>query len=67
MNSDFRSLGVTTLAFTGVVTFWRGFWTVLDDFVGESLSGHILCAFLGLGIVLWLRISGAQMAKIWPD
>lgn len=50
-----------------VIIFWRGVWSLLDYFMGDSLLGDICCIVVGLSIVLWIRLSGVKVAPtFWP-
>ena len=60
-------MGYTLCAVTGVIIFWRGVWSLLDYFMGDSLFGDVCCIFAGLIIVLWIRLSGIKVAtSLWP-
>jgi hypothetical protein len=60
-------VGYTLCAVTGVIIFWRGVWSLLDYFMGDSLFGDVCCIFAGLIIVLWIRLSGIKVAtSLWP-
>eukprot|EP00877_Chromochloris_zofingiensis_P007724 jgi/Chrzof1/3204/Cz12g15220.t1 len=67
LEADLKTVGVTLTAVTGVIIFWRGVWSLLDSIVGDSVFGDICCIFVGLIIVLWIRLSGVKVAStFWP-
>ncbi|KAI8473658.1 MAG: hypothetical protein J3K34DRAFT_518776 [Monoraphidium minutum] len=67
LEADIVSVFLTLTAVTGVIIFWRGVWSLLDHFMGDSVLGDICCIIVGLTIVLWIRLSGAKVAtSFWP-
>lgn len=66
LEADLQTVGVTLVAILGVITFWRGAWSLLDHFIGDSVFGDICCTIVGLTIVLWIRLSGLRIASFWP-
>lgn len=66
LEADVQTVGVTLTAILGVIIFWRGVWSLLDHFLGDSIFGDISCAVVGLAIVLYIRLSGAKLASFWP-
>ena len=67
LEADIASVFLTLAAVTGVIIFWRGVWSLLDYFLGDSLLGDLCCIIVGLTIVLWIRLSGAKVAtSFWP-
>ena len=52
---------------TGVITWWRGVWALLDHYIGDSVFGHIMCVFLGLMIILYIRFAGFKLANFFPN
>jgi hypothetical protein len=66
LQADFKTVGVTITAILGVITFWRGVWSLLDHYLGDSVFGDVVCSVVGLAIVLYIRLSGAKLASFWP-
>ncbi|KIZ02938.1 hypothetical protein MNEG_5018 [Monoraphidium neglectum] len=67
LEADISSVGLTLTAVTGVIIFWRGVWSLLDYYMGDSVLGDVCCIIVGLTIVLWIRLSGAKVAtSFWP-
>jgi hypothetical protein len=66
LEADVQTVGVTLTAILGVIIFWRGVWSLLDHFLGDSIFGDISCTVVGLAIVLYIRLSGAKLASFWP-
>ena len=66
LEADVQTIAATVTAVTGVIFFWRGVWSLLDHFVGDSVSGDVGCCVLGLCIIFWIRISGARLGTFWP-
>lgn len=67
LEADIMSVLLTLTAVTGVIIFWRGVWSLLDYYMGDSVLGSVCCIFTGLTIVLWIRLSGAKVAtSFWP-
>lgn len=68
LEEDLASVAVTLTAVTGVIIFWRGVWSLLDYFLGDSIFGDICCIFVGLTIVLGIRLSGVKVSSnFWPN
>jgi hypothetical protein len=66
LEADVATIAATVTAVTGVIFFWRGVWSLLDHFIGDSVSGDVGCCVLGLCIIFWIRISGARLGTFWP-
>ncbi|GFR41624.1 hypothetical protein Agub_g2351 [Astrephomene gubernaculifera] len=66
LEADLQTVGVTLTAILGVIIFWRGVWSLLDHFLGDSVVGDICCIIVGLTIVLYIRLSGMKIASFWP-
>lgn len=67
LEEDLASVAVTLTAVTGVIIFWRGVWSLLDYLLGDSIFGDICCIFVGLTIVLGIRLSGVKVSSsFWP-
>lgn len=67
LEEDLASVAVTLTAVTGVIIFWRGVWSLLDYLLGDSIFGDICCIFVGLIIVLGIRLSGVKVSSsFWP-
>jgi len=67
LEADIKTVAVTLTAVTGVIIFWRGVWSLLDYYIGDSVFGDICCIFVGLIIVLWIRLSGVKVSPtFWP-
>lgn len=66
LQGDLKAVGVTIVAITGVIVFWRGVWSMLDHLLGDSVFGDVACVVIGLLIVLGVRLSGAKMSSFWP-
>jgi hypothetical protein len=66
LEADMKTVGVTLAAILGVITFWRGVWSLLDHLVGDSVLGDVGCSVVGLAIVLYIRLSGSRLANFWP-
>ena len=66
LEADIKTVGVTLTAILGVIIFWRGVWSLLDHYIGDSVVGDICCSVLGLCIILYIRLSGAKLASFWP-
>jgi len=67
LEADVSSVFLTLAAVTGVICYWRGVWSLLDYFMGDSVLGDVCCMIVGLTIVLWIRLSGAKVAtSFWP-
>jgi hypothetical protein len=68
LEADLQSVAVTVTAVTGVIIYWRGVWSLLDNVMGDSLFGDICCIIVGLTIVLAIRLSGVKVASsFWPN
>jgi len=52
---------------SGVITWWRGVWALLDHYIGDSVFGHVLCVVLGLMIILYVRFAGLKLANFFPN
>jgi hypothetical protein len=66
LQADIKTVGVTLTAILGVIIFWRGVWSLLDHYIGDSVFGDVCCSVVGLAIVLYIRLSGARLASFWP-
>lgn len=66
LEADLQTVAVTITAILGVIVFWRGVWTLLDHYIGDSVLGDVCCIVVGLAIVLYIRLSGLKMASFWP-
>jgi hypothetical protein len=66
LQGDLKAVGVTIVAVTGVIVYWRGVWSLLDHVLGDSVFGDVACVAIGLLTVLGIRLSGAKMSSFWP-
>lgn len=66
LEADLQTVGVTLVGILGVIVFWRGVWSLLDYYIGDDVLGDFCCTIVGLGIVLYIRLSGFRMASIFP-
>jgi hypothetical protein len=64
LEADITSVLLTLTAVTGVIIFWRGVWSLLDHYMGDSVLGDVCCVIAGLTIVLWIRLSGAKVGLL---
>ena len=60
-----RVVGNTILAVSAVITFWRGLWSLLDHYVGDSELGDVVCMLTGLGIILYIRLARLRLGNFW--
>lgn len=67
LEADVQTVAVTLAAIMGVIVFWRGVWSLLDHFIGDSVFGDFCCVIVGLSIVFWIRLSGFKIASFWPN
>lgn len=66
LEADLQTVAVTITAILGVIVFWRGVWSLLDHFIGDSVLGDLCCIVVGLSIVLYIRLAGLKIASFWP-
>ncbi|PNH03166.1 hypothetical protein TSOC_010794 [Tetrabaena socialis] len=66
LEADLQTVGVTLTAVMGVIIFWRGVWSLLDHFIGDSVLGDVACVIAGLTIILYIRLTGMKIASFWP-
>jgi hypothetical protein len=67
LQGDLKAVGVTVVAVSGVIIYWRGVWSLLDHFLGDSVFGDVCCIVVGLLTVLGIRLSGLKMSTFWPS
>ena len=67
LEADVKLVAATLTAVTGVIIYWRGVWSLIDHTLGDTIFGDVCCIFVGLGTVLWIRVSGVKVApNLWP-
>jgi hypothetical protein len=67
LEADVKTVATTLTAVTGVIVYWRGVWSLIDHTIGDTVFGDVCCIFVGLSIVLWIRVSGVKVAPtFWP-
>ena len=65
LEADFTTLMVTILFMVAVIVFEYGVQSLLDHFLGDSVTGSVSCILVGLGMVFSVKLSGFKWSKLW--
>lgn len=54
IKTDFKDAGIILIASLAIVSFWRGLWGLMDDYLlpDHSLLSYMLSIFIGLIVLL---------------
>jgi len=65
LEADITTLMVTILFMVAVIVFEYGVQSLLDHFLGDSVTGSVSCILVGLGMVFSVKLSGFKWSKLW--
>lgn len=67
LEADLQTVANTLLALFAVVSYWRGIWALLDHVFGDNPLGDFVCVLMGLGIIIYIRLTGLRIGSFWPS
>jgi hypothetical protein len=65
LEADISTVMVTVLFMVAVIIFEYGVQSLLDHFLGDSVTGSVSCILGGLGMVFSVKLSGFKWSNVW--